>query len=74
MSQDIALPVFGMLFVIVIVSLRVWSRTRKTRLKDKMVERGFTPAEIKEVMDAGESVMPVQPTRDHRPPEPVHVA
>ena len=40
-------------FVIVIVSLFVWWQTRKTRLKQQMVERGFTAAEIKEVMDAG---------------------
>ena len=36
-------------------SFCVWNGSRKTRLKDKMVERGFTAAEIKEVMDAGKS-------------------
>ena len=42
-----------MLFVIAIVSLGVWAITRKTRLRNNMVERGFTASEIKEVMKAG---------------------
>ena len=45
----------GMLFVVAIVSLvaAAWAVTRKTRLKNKMVERGFTASEIEEVMNAG---------------------
>ena len=43
----------AMLFVIAIVALGVSAVTRKTRLKNKMVERGFTASEIKEVMKAG---------------------
>ena len=44
-----------MLFVIAILSLGVWvwAVSRKTRLKDKMVERGFTASEIEDVMKAG---------------------
>ncbi len=48
----------GLGFVLILFgffSFCVWTSSRKTRLKDKMVERGFTAAEIKEVMDAGKS-------------------
>lgn len=42
----------GMLFVIAIGALGVWVWTvsRKTRLKNNLVERGFTASEIEEVM------------------------
>ncbi len=49
-SEEVVLPVFGMLFCIVVVSLIVWAHTRKTRLKEKRVERGFTASEIEQVM------------------------
>ncbi len=41
-----------LLFVIAILSLGVWvwTATRKTRLKNNMVERGFSASEIEEVM------------------------
>ena len=41
-----------MLFVVAVLALGVWAWavTRKTRLKNKMVERGFTASEIEDVM------------------------
>ncbi len=41
-----------LLFVIAVLALGVWvwAISRKTRLKNKMVERGFTASEIEEVM------------------------
>ncbi len=42
-----------MLFVLGILALCVWAGTRKTRLKNKMIERGLTAEEIEEVMNAG---------------------
>ena len=45
--------ILGIPFVIVILSLIAWASTRKTRLKQKMVERGFTAAQIEQVLKAG---------------------
>ena len=42
-----------MLFVVAILALGAWAITRKTRLKNNMVERGFTASQIEEVMKAG---------------------
>ena len=44
-----------LLFVIAVLALGVWvwAVSRKTRLKNKMIERGFTASEIEEVMKSG---------------------
>ena len=44
-----------LLFVIAVLALGVWvwAISRKTRLKNKMIERGFTASEIEEVMKSG---------------------
>ncbi len=38
------------LLAMLVVSLIVFSRIRKTRLKEKMLERGFTASQMEEVM------------------------
>ena len=45
--------VLVILLAILFVSLIAYSRIRKTRLKEKMLERGFTASQIEEVMEAG---------------------
>ncbi len=40
------------LLAMLIVSLIAYSRIRKNRLKEKMVERGFTASQIEEVLKA----------------------
>ena len=47
--------ILGILLAIPIVSLIAWWHMRNIRLKEKMVERGFTASEIEEVMTAGQS-------------------
>ncbi len=41
------------LSIIVIVSLVFYSIIRKNRLKEKMVERGFTASQIEEILKGG---------------------
>ena len=45
----------GVLFILGIAALGVWMWTvnRKTRLKNNMVERGFTASEIEDVIGTG---------------------
>ncbi len=38
------------LLIMLIMSLLVYSSIRKTRLKEKMLERGFTASQVEEVM------------------------
>ena len=45
--------VLVILLAILFVSLIAYSRIRKTHLKEKMLERGFTASEIEEVMKVG---------------------
>ena len=46
-------PVTMVFCAIVFVVVITWSQARATRLKEKMVERGFTADEIEQVMKAG---------------------
>ncbi len=46
-------PVAGVFCAIVFVLAITWSQARATRLKEKMIERGFTADEIEQVLKAG---------------------
>ena len=46
-------PVLAVLLAILFVSLIAYSSIRKNRLKEKMLERGFSASEIEKVMNAG---------------------
>ena len=55
MDKVLEPAVLFFLLAMLIVSLIVYSGIRKTRLKEKMVQRGFTADEIKEVTGSGKS-------------------
>lgn len=54
-AKDTIQAILGISLAILIVSLIAWWHMRKLRLKEKMIERGFSAFEIEEVMTAGQS-------------------
>ncbi len=48
-----SIAILGVLGGTVIALGGIWSSARTTRTKEKMIERGFTAAEIEQVMNAG---------------------
>ena len=52
-SSPYIVPISGIFCAIVFVLAITWSQARATRLKEKMIERGFTADEIEQVLKAG---------------------